>query len=1287
MKLVFLFLLFSLCCSAKSALSQVYYITPNEGNCTTPNGTELTPCLTIQKVKNILPSLKNGSLTLLFLSGRHFILYQTLEIDSFTDVDIHPLSGEERVEIQGGAIIFKDVVRLKVTSLYFQGCSLNFTEGDRDLKNMTFSITKCYFKSTNDYPALQSIVTRLDITISNCNFFSNRRALYINDSSSIEERHSVYITNTLFQGNEGGTISIEGKKVTLENCQFINNYNGIIYVHSSSLLLNNATFQGNGLNSIFVNSSSANISNCQFMNNTGIIYFEGGEQGSFISDSTFTGNSADTNIAFIYIGSTKVTITHCLFEENSGGAVFINNGTCEINNSSLHHNTAGSHGGAVKIHKGTCEINNSSLHHNTAVSVGGAVYIYNGRCEINNSSLHHNTAGLYGGAVYVYIGKGRCEINNSSLHYNRAGSDGGAVYIGKGRCEINNSSLVNNTAAQRGGAVYCESLGEVHLSGGYSSSNSASKGGFAHLKYCSMIWERYDYTISNNTATSNGGAIYAEGTSQIKFNSTVTLTGNIAEGNGGAMFINNSHASIGGREVTDKVFVTFSSNEARKEGGAIYVLDNDCSRKPPDQNPCFFNVQYNNKKYLHFVNNTAADGPVLYGGMLDRCMVDTLPSPELGIKVIKNISEYEDTPFAITSDPIICLCIDNKPDCSTREKAYTRMSGQAIHLVGTAVDQDNNQKASMITARYTQLSAQLAAQESSAEFGPVCQDLIYHIKTDNSSARLLLQATGRCEITINFEVKCAVGFQVDKDGCNCDERLIKLFGTSVNCDFDSGNFTQEGRKGSTWIQYHGDKLKVNTHCPLGYCQDKSDIIDQKHPDDQCANNRGGILCGGCRENFTLALGGSKCIECSSRYALLWMIPVCVLAGIALVALLLVCNMTVSHGTLNGLIFYANIVSITGLTNLQNCYIHPILSIFIAWINLDFGIETCFYPGMDSYYKTLLQFAFPLYIVLLVGVIALVSHYSTTAVKVFGRNNIAILTTLFLLSYTKILKTIFTALDITQVYKGSANEGNLVPYNVWTYDGNVEYLKGKHIPLFGVAIMAFIFLFLPYTLLLMFGQCIRSLPTERRCVLKFTTSTGFISIMDAYHAPYHPRHRYWTGLMLLVRCAIFLAFFFSFRGSELVANMFITTLILISIFTLKVFFKKIYKNFLLNILELAFLLNLLCLSVTVLYLKNDNNIMNSDICTFTSVSISVSLTMFTGILSYHSYLQLNKTRCFTSIKRELAKINLTRLYRKIPDDDDYYPPPPPPPPQKVGVQKLPTTTTIGLDEEELKNPTY
>ena len=181
------------------------------------------------------------------------------------------------------------------------------------------------------------------------------------------------------------------------------------------------------------------------------------------------------------------------------------------------------------------------------------------------------------------------------------------------------------------------------------------------------------------------------------------------------------------------------------------------------------------------------------------------------------------------------------------------------------------------------------------------------------------------------------------------------------------------------------------------------------------------------------------------------------------AQLLVCNMTISRGTLSGLIFYANVVSISGLASLP-CSIHPILSVFIAWVNLDLGVETCFYPGMDAYQKMWLQFAFPLYIILLVIAILVASYYSSTAVKVFGRNKIAILATIFLLSYSKALKTIISA---TQVLTSDADNVSapVLSYTVWSYDGNVEYLKGKHVVLFTVALVFLLVLFLPYTLLL------------------------------------------------------------------------------------------------------------------------------------------------------------------------------------------------------------------------------
>ena len=69
------------------------------------------------------------------------------------------------------------------------------------------------------------------------------------------------------------------------------------------------------------------------------------------------------------------------------------------------------------------------------------------------------------------------------------------------------------------------------------------------------------------------------------------------------------------------------------------------------------------------------------------------------------------------------------------------------------------------------------------------------------------------------------------------------------------------------------------------------------------------------------------------------------------------------------------------------------SIFIAWLNLDFGIdfgiETCFYNGMDAYSKTWLQFVFPVYIWVLIGLMILVSHYSRRFAKLLGNNPVSV----------------------------------------------------------------------------------------------------------------------------------------------------------------------------------------------------------------------------------------------------------------------------------------------------------
>jgi hypothetical protein len=51
------------------------------------------------------------------------------------------------------------------------------------------------------------------------------------------------------------------------------------------------------------------------------------------------------------------------------------------------------------------------------------------------------------------------------------------------------------------------------------------------------------------------------------------------------------------------------------------------------------------------------------------------------------------------------------------------------------------------------------------------------------------------------------------------------------------------------------------------------------------------------------------------------------------------NLTISTGSINGLLFYANIIKLNQPVSFNGTSI-PVLTQFISWINLDFGIETC-----------------------------------------------------------------------------------------------------------------------------------------------------------------------------------------------------------------------------------------------------------------------------------------------------------------------------------------------------------
>ena len=109
-------------------------------------------------------------------------------------------------------------------------------------------------------------------------------------------------------------------------------------------------------------------------------------------------------------------------------------------------------------------------------------------------------------------------------------------------------------------------------------------------------------------------------------------------------------------------------------------------------------------------------------------------------------------------------------------------------------------------------------------------------------------------------------------------------------------------KGSKITAYH-------SHCPLDYCVSTAINVDATNSslsqDKQCAFNRTGILCGSCSTGLSNVLGSSECHSCSNFWLFL-NIPFA-FAGILLVFLLTILNITVSEGTLSGIIFYCNII--------------------------------------------------------------------------------------------------------------------------------------------------------------------------------------------------------------------------------------------------------------------------------------------------------------------------------------------------------------------------------------------
>ncbi len=606
--------------------------------------------------------------------------------------------------------------------------------------------------------------------------------------------------------------------------------------------------------------------------------------------------------------------------------------------------------------------------------------------------------------------------------------------------------------------------------------------------------------IDSNTANASGGGVYLQRSSKLY------LLKNYARRV--MLMINNNSAQYGGG-----IFVADETQRSACGGGATETdatrtISADCFIQTIKLNPW----DPENVQYFHtFMTNNVAtmSGADIYGGLLDRCTVSQNAEYRngKGLDYINNTIKSS-TELSISSKPVqVMFCNYSQSDYIPTKKGHTFK----INIM--AVDQVGNPMNATIRSSVITESGVGRLKEGQAEqrVGNECTELEYNLFSQDSSAQVELYADGPCInlgiskqlINISFQpCTCPIGLKpIQSDiecKCDCDPDLQQY--QITNCSEENGTIMLEN---NIWIRVANTTNQtgyVVSNCVFDYCVEKPVNISLSSPDEQCANNRSGVLCGECKSNFSLVLATSNCKECSNLNLLL-LIPFA-LAGILLVALILMLNITIATGNIHGLIFYANIVAANRVIFFPSS--NNFLTVFVSWVNLDLGIETCFYDGTNSQVKVLLQLVFPAYLFLLIFLIIILSKYFDSFAKLLSnRNPVAALGTLVLLSYSKFLRFIIAALQFTDLHYPDGSTKT-----VWLYDGNVPYFTPNHIPRFIAAAIILIAGEL-FTVLLFFGQWFP------RCskVMIWTKNTKYIGFMDAYHAPFTPKHRYWVGMLL------------------------------------------------------------------------------------------------------------------------------------------------------------------------------
>ena len=1265
-----------------------YWVRPNISvDC--PRGVVSEHCVLLSDIANNSSKFFTDNMAIHFMGGVHTItsgmdrwigVTSKLHLTIVQNVSItgyKSFNGEPAVvlcQTVKMGFAFCDVINLSLSGLTIRNCGFNVSKTKQHIALETSThIYASLFITDVMHLKVRDIIIEESIGI-------GLLAVALGGNTIIENSFFQYNTNKPHKGMDG---QVSGGNAYV----ILTPYD----LDASSIHISNSLFAHGFIASLaplFKCCEFCEAAICKMNQSAGLnIYMDSLSQTSiFINNTTFYNNSAPMGANLMI---TSVETTSHLIKFSAANCTFSNGKATQYSGGGIHLSMTDVNvfpdGYILKIH---FIIANSTFFCNTAKTEGGAIIIktsmsssettVTGTVQISNNTFTNNEAKSGAGIHIVYIesrSRGisrsfqRFVIASNLFNSNRASRFGGAIAT---------ALSIDTHAAYR---IYYYLIDSVFTG------NSANTGSAVHLSFFQEVTigavSTFTKKISNCSFTQNlvtgtagngiGSVIYLENIqdlllrdisindnncggfqanmSSIVIGHNIRITNNSAIQGAGIFLICHplaKNSPMSRLVLTNSSSLYIQNNHATSFGGGI-VVQSGCSL--PEK--CFFKLpaDFNEStpQVVHMSgDNAGTAGTSIYGGNLENCYLEstkTLLSPQLFWPIF-NISTANTQPSVVASQAYkVCICTQNfnTSHSCTFDYNVRVYPGEPFHVPVVGVGQYNYSSPSVIRATIAnKYTAAIADQQVTQEVNILCKNLTYTLQTQD------LKVTIQLSIEVPFAsdstlpdiqsaivnatiLDCPLGFELYENSSTCD-CIDYLTRNGITCNIMDQTVH---RTAFMWIgNDSNDSIVVHHNCPFDFCDQTVSDFSLYTQEEQCSLNRTGVLCGACQPGYSLVLGTSLCsTECSNIYLLL-LLPI-LMAGLVLVALLLKCNLTVSTGTINGLIFYANIIQVNNKVFFPNTNVYTtsyILSVFIAWVNLDLGIEVCFARDLDTYSRTWLQFLFPIYIWLLVGLLILVCRYSVTVTRLSGHYTVSVLATLFLLSYAKLIRTtlgIFSPTTLTEP-RGE-------PTLVWLLDGNYEFLQWPHLAIFLAALVTLVVYLLPFTFLVLLGPTIQAHSEYKllRWVIKFKP------FLDAYQGPYKTKYRYWTGVMLLARILLYVVFAGNALGDPSI-NLLTIMLAVLVLLIVWVKVGRVYRKSPLNTLELFYLVNLGVTTGVTSYLRNTSGDNLQSQAILTGIMVGSTLIIFMSTLTYHCYSETVQSRLWKRFKETAQTVRSRKL---------------------------------------------